>query len=69
MIKKIASGFILFSTIQMLFLPKNIEATTRHLAPEIIAAGGNHTVSIRSDGMLWAWGNNSYGQLKDLDRR
>jgi len=29
------------------------------------AAGGNHTVTIRSDGTLWAWGQNGDGQLGD----
>jgi alpha-tubulin suppressor-like RCC1 family protein len=30
-----------------------------------IAAGGAHTVAIKSDGTLWAWGYNGYGQLGD----
>ena len=29
----------------------------------LIAAGYNHTVALKSDGTVWAWGNNSYGQL------
>jgi len=36
-----------------------------------IAAGGTHTVAVRSDGILFAWGSNSLGQLGDnttLDR-
>ena len=28
-----------------------------------IAAGGDHTLALRPDGSLWAWGNNSSGQL------
>ena len=28
-----------------------------------IAAGYSHTVALKSDGTVWAWGNNSYGQL------
>ncbi|MDH4228644.1 MAG: RCC1 repeat-containing protein [Nitrospirota bacterium] len=28
-----------------------------------VAAGGAHTVAIQSDGTLWAWGNNVYGEL------
>jgi len=30
-----------------------------------VAAGDRHTVAIRSDGTLWAWGWNNYGQLGD----
>ncbi|MCL2026602.1 MAG: hypothetical protein FWG92_07345, partial [Leptospirales bacterium] len=28
-----------------------------------MAAGGSHTIAIDSDGKLWAWGLNNYGQL------
>jgi alpha-tubulin suppressor-like RCC1 family protein len=30
-----------------------------------VAAGGGHTIAKRSDGTLWAWGQNYYGQLGD----
>ena len=30
-----------------------------------VSAGSSHTVAIRADGSLWAWGNNDYGQLGD----
>jgi alpha-tubulin suppressor-like RCC1 family protein len=30
-----------------------------------ITAGGNHTVTLRLDGSLWAWGDNAFGQLGD----
>ncbi|MCL2603197.1 MAG: CAP domain-containing protein [Defluviitaleaceae bacterium] len=30
-----------------------------------IAAGVNHALAVRSDGSLWAWGNNRLGQLGD----
>ncbi|MDJ0365887.1 hypothetical protein QMK33_12050 [Hymenobacter sp. H14-R3] len=29
------------------------------------AAGYLHTVALRTDGTLWAWGNNTYGELGD----
>jgi 6-phosphogluconolactonase (cycloisomerase 2 family)/alpha-tubulin suppressor-like RCC1 family protein/fibronectin type 3 domain-containing protein len=30
-----------------------------------IAAGAGHTLALKSDGTVWAWGRNSYGQLGD----
>ena len=30
-----------------------------------ITAGRSHTLALKSDSTLWAWGNNSYGQLGD----
>ncbi len=30
-----------------------------------IAAGSNHTVALKTDGTLWAWGLNTSGQLGD----
>ncbi|MDV7401738.1 hypothetical protein RZS08_60525, partial [Arthrospira platensis SPKY1] len=30
-----------------------------------IAAGSNHAIALRNDGAVWAWGNNSNGQLGD----
>jgi alpha-tubulin suppressor-like RCC1 family protein len=30
-----------------------------------VSAGMDHTVAIRRDGTLWAWGNNQFGQLGD----
>ena len=32
---------------------------------EFVSAGGSHTLAIRKDGSLWAWGCNMYGQLGD----
>ena len=30
-----------------------------------VAAGGGYTLAIKTDGSLWAWGDNRYGQLGD----
>src|SRR6185503_2320680 len=37
-----------------------------------VAAGYNHTLALKSDGTLWTWGDNQYGQLGDgstMDRK
>jgi len=31
-----------------------------------IAGGGLHSLALKSDGTVWAWGRNNYGQLGDL---
>jgi len=46
-------------------IPSNTTDTTDKVKNSQIAAGGLHTVAIKSDGTLWAWGYNMYGQLGD----
>ncbi len=41
-----------------------VNATTHERSGQI-AAGGNHTLYLREDGLLLAWGYNAYGQLGD----
>ena len=45
-------------------LPTCLEAQTWRY----VSAGGAHTVAIGTDGTLWAWGNNDFGQLGDGTR-
>jgi alpha-tubulin suppressor-like RCC1 family protein len=33
----------------------------------VVAAGGTHTMGVRSDGTLWGWGSNAEGQLGNGD--
>ena len=30
-----------------------------------VGAGGYHSCAVKTDGSLWCWGNNEYGQLRD----
>ena len=30
---------------------------------KLVVVGGEHTIGIKSDGTLWGWGRNNYGQL------
>src|SRR5262249_11566769 len=30
-----------------------------------VTAGANHSLAVRSDGTVWAWGDDEYGQLGD----
>ncbi|MBI5620472.1 InlB B-repeat-containing protein [Candidatus Gottesmanbacteria bacterium] len=53
---------ILFAVIAIFVLAINNNAYA--VEPQI-AAGDYHTVAIKSDGTLWAWGYNWYGQLGD----
>ncbi|MBI2472804.1 MAG: IPT/TIG domain-containing protein [Planctomycetes bacterium] len=38
--------------------------TSTTITPKI-AAGDSHTLALKSDGTVWAWGGNDYGQLGD----
>ena len=42
--------------------PKQVGALTGWLN---VAAGGNHCIATKTDGTLWAWGSNGYGQVGD----
>lgn len=44
------------------FLPALIENISNVIA---IAAGAQHSLALKSDGTVWAWGNNYWGQLGD----
>ena len=60
---------ILLGIMTLLFLVSCEPITPRHSAPITslvsFATGDGHTVAIRTDLTLCAWGNNSSGQLGD----
>lgn len=36
---------------------------------KMVSAGNNHSLALRNDGTVWAWGGNEYGQLGDDSRK
>ena len=49
----------------MLFVISAVHATSLAAVTPQIEGGHAHTISLKSDGMVWAWGSNLYGQLGD----
>lgn len=44
---------------------RQVGATFSRNGMSIVSAGQGHTLALKWDGTLWAWGNNTYGQLGD----
>src|SRR5258708_88843 len=56
----------LTGTCQIHSNPCDLPVTVSGLSGVVaIAAGGSHVLALKGDGTLWAWGDNSYGQLGD----
>ena len=62
----IVSGVTSFCVAMMtiLFLSQN-PASAANSAATSTAAGSNHSLILKGDGTIWAWGDNFYGQLGD----
>jgi len=56
-----------WATVSLTFAGATAVALTTPTTPVTgaIAAGANHTVALRGDGTVWAWGSNACGQLGD----
>ncbi|NLD45862.1 MAG: type IV secretion protein Rhs, partial [Clostridiaceae bacterium] len=42
-----------------------VKVKINEIEPVVLAAGGNHSLHVKNDGTVWAWGDNTYGQLGD----
>ena len=40
-----------------------VEAESSKSGVTMVAAGGGHSLALKKDGTVWAWGTNYYGQL------
>lgn len=45
--------------------PTHCILITNALVFDMVAMGGHHTLALKDDGTVWAWGRNFYGQLGD----
>ncbi len=59
-------SYILLFTLNSFLLSALIPSTVQgEFSWTQVVTGLNHTVALRADGTLWAWGGNNYGQLGD----
>ena len=42
-----------------------LPAAAANTTEPMLAGGGEHSLALKSDGTVWAWGSNSYDQLGD----
>lgn len=54
-------GLFLFTLVLILFALVNESISSK---PQV-ACGESHTLWVKSNGTLWAWGDNGFGQLGD----
>ena len=62
-IKKLMTGLLV-----LILLTVNMQpalAAEPNYTIEQIAGGGSHSLALKSDGTVWAWGQNERGQLGD----
>lgn len=58
-------GLGVSSTLTTSTVPVAVSVPTGFTGIIAVAAGENHSLALKSDGTVWAWGNNTYGQLGD----
>ncbi|MBQ2669153.1 MAG: hypothetical protein IJG06_00045, partial [Clostridia bacterium] len=62
-VRNTASSALLSTGSFLVTVTKKAEAFTN----ATVVVGSNHTVALKEDGTVWAWGDNYYGQLGDGD--
>ena len=65
MFKKILTLLIITSSVFFLLMSLPVLAKTKTTDYQVISAGHHHSLAVKSDGSLWAWGHNYFGQLGD----
>ncbi|KKU34963.1 MAG: RCC1 repeat-containing protein, partial [Candidatus Wolfebacteria bacterium GW2011_GWC2_46_275] len=55
-----AAGTLASTTIVGAGMTANVQLSSNYIS---IAGGGYHSVALKSDGTVWAWGRNNYGEL------
>ncbi len=63
--RKTISLLIIVIILLTTFITINYDITIAEGIPYAVAAGGKHSVVLKSDGTVWAWGDNVFGQLGD----
>lgn len=53
----------IFCLVMMIFSLSTIAQSDSKYKIVAVAAGNKHCLALRSDGTVWAWGNNEHGQL------
>ena len=61
----IFSYMSLFVSLFVVFKSLLLNNTSLASATPQVSAGSNHRLALKSDGTVWAWGGNTYGQLGD----